>query len=233
MTAKPDGTLQMRYIDPDTNEFFVKDYDLVVMSTGQMPYETHIQMARLVNAPLDDRGIIATEPHSKVRVAGKPGLFLCGSLMGLTDISEAMSSGIAAAGEATKYLTALGLDRTQEEEIPEPVTHRRELPLVSVALCRCGEKTGAAGLDYDLLESELQRFPGVGSVQVIDSVCKAEGETALADLLGQSQCNRLLIGACQPFMYRRQLKNEARKAGFNSSLVEIFDLLGIARKGVA
>ncbi len=232
VTGKPDGTLSIRYIDPDTNEFFVKDYDLVVMSTGQMPYETHIQMARLVNAPLDDRGIIATEPASKVRVAGKPGLFLCGSLMGLTDISEAMSSGIAAAGEATKYLTALGLDKTREEEIPEPVTHRRELPLVAVALCRCGEKTGAAGLDYDLLDSELQRFPGVGSVQVIDSVCKAEGATALADLLGQSQCNRLLIGACQPFMYRRKLKNEARKAGFNSSLVEIFDLLGIARKGL-
>ena len=48
--------------------------------------------------------------HSKVRVAGKPGLFLCGSLMGLTDISEAMTSGIAAAGEATKFLTTLGLD---------------------------------------------------------------------------------------------------------------------------
>ena len=101
-----------------------------------------------------------------------------------------------------------------------------------MALCKCGEKTGAAGLDYELLSAELQRYPGVGAVQVIDSICKAEGETALVDLLGTTKCNRLLIGACQPFMYRRKLKNAARQAGFNSSLVEIFDLFGIARRGM-
>ena len=102
----------MRYLDPETNEFFVKDYDLVVMSTGQIPFETHKKWADLLNAPLDERGLLATEQSSKVRVAGKPGLFLCGSLMGLTDISEAMTSGIAAAGEATKFLTTLGVDTT-------------------------------------------------------------------------------------------------------------------------
>ena len=230
--VKPDDGLMIRYLDPETNEFFVKDYDLVVLSTGQIPFETHKKWADLLNAPLDGRGLLATEQSSKIRVAGKPGLFLCGSLMGLTDVSEAMTSGIAAAGEATKFLTTLGLDRLQEEEIAEPDSHRRELPLVSVALCKCGEKTGAAGLDYELLTAELKRYPGVGAVQVIDSICKADGETALVDLLGKTTCNRLLIGACQPFMYRRKLKNSARKAGFNSSLVEIFDLFGIARRGM-
>ncbi|MEJ2690714.1 MAG: FAD-dependent oxidoreductase, partial [Deltaproteobacteria bacterium] len=229
---KPDGTLQIRYLDPETNEFFVKEYDLVVLSTGQVPYEIHKKWADLLHVPLDARGLLATEPASKVRVAGKPGLFICGSLMGLTDISEAMTSGIAAAGEATKYLTTLGLDTAAEEEIAEPVARRRELPLVSVALCKCGEKPGAAGLDYKLLRSELQRYPGVGQVQIIDSLCKPAGETALVDLLGNATGNRLLIGACQPFMYRRRLKNSARKAGFNSSLVEIFDLFGIARRGL-
>ncbi len=233
VTAKPDGSLLIRYHDPDTNEFIVKDYDLVVMSTGQMPYETHIKMAGLVNAPLDERGLIATEQASKVRVKSNPGLFLCGSLMGLTDISEAVSSGIAAAGEATKFLTSLGLDKVQEEEIPEPTAHRRELPLVSVALCKCGEKPGAEGVDYELLNAELKRYPGVGAVQVIDSMCKIGSEAVLQDALGKSQCNRLVIGACQPFMYRRHLKNEARRAGFNSSMVEIFDLFGMARKGLA
>ena len=29
------------------------------------------------------------------------------------------------------------------------------------------------------------------------------------------------------------MSNEARKAGFNSSMVEIFDLFGMARKGLA
>lgn len=232
VTRQPDGSLQMRYLDPETNEFLVQDYDLVVMSTGQIPFETHRKWADLMHAPLDGRGLLAAEPSSKVRVAGKPGLFLCGSLMGLTDISEAMTSGIAAAGEATKFLTALGLETMREEEIAEPAAHTRELPLVSVALCKCDEKTGAAGLDYELLSDALRRYPGVGAVQVIDSICKADGETALVDILGKTNCNRLLIGACQPFMYRRKLKNRARQAGFNSSMVEIFDLFGIARRGM-
>ena len=233
MMRKPDGSLAIRYLDPETNEFLVKDYDLVVMSTGQIPFETHKKWADLLNAPLNECGLLATEQSSKVRVAGKPGLFLCGSLMGLTDISEAVTSGIAAAGEATKFLDSLGVERTPAEDIAEPATHRRELPLVSVALCKCGEKIGAEGLDYELLSKELQRHPGVGTVQVIDSICRLDSEAGLEDILGKTKGNRMLIGACQPFMYRRKLKNEARKAGFNSAMVEIFDLFGMARKGMA
>jgi heterodisulfide reductase subunit A len=51
------------------------------------------------------------------------------------------------------------------------------------------------------------------------------------DVLKKAKCNRLLIGACQPFMYRRKVRDIAKKAGYNSSLVQIFDLLGIARRG--
>ena len=229
---KPDGNLQMRYLDPETNDFYVQDFDLVVMSTGQIPFETHKKWSDLLNLPLDDRGLIATETSSKIRVAGKNGIFLCGSLMGLTDISEAMTSGMAAAGEATKFLFSLGVDKLPEEEIAEPAVRSRDLPLVGVVLCKCGQKAGTAGIDYELLGNELKHYPGVGAVQVIDSICKTDGDSALIDMFGKTNCNRLLIGACQPFMYRRKLKNEARKAGFNSAMVEIFDLFGIARRGM-
>ena len=228
----PDGSLQMRYFDPDTNEFFEKAYDLVVMSTGQIPFETHKKWADLMNAPLDSRGLIATELYSEIKVSGKPGLFICGSLTGLTDVSEAISTGIAAAGEATNFLTTLGVDTVLEEEIPEPTAHERELPQIAVAVCKCGEKVGANGIDYELLSKEIQGIGGVGEVHIVESICKENGEAAAIDILGKTKCNRLLIGACQPLMYRQKLKNVARKAGFNSSMVEIFDLFGIARRGM-
>ena len=183
----------------------------MVMSTGQVPFETHKKWSDLLNIPLDDRGPIATETASTIRVASQNGLFLSGSLMGLTDISEAMSSGIAAAGEATKFLTGLGVDTIREEEIPEPAVHNRDLPLVGVVLCKCGEKPGAEGIDYEMLSDELKKHPKVGAVHVIDSICKTEGDSELVELFGKKDCNRLLIGACLPFMYRRKLKNEARK----------------------
>ena len=229
---KSDKTLEIRYFDQDTNEFYLGVYDLVVMSTGQIPFETHKKWADLLHAPLDSRGLLATEDYSKNRIAGKGGLFICGSLMGLTDISEAMSSGIAAAGEATSFLTGIGVGIAKEEEVPEPTAKERDLPQVAVALCKCGEKVGADGLDYELLSTELQQYRGVGEVHVVESICKSEGEGDWLGIMSKTKSNRLLIGACQPYMYRQKLKNAAKQAGFNSSLVEVMDLFGIARRGM-
>ncbi len=232
VVREPDGGLRVRYFDPETNEFFIEIYDIVVLSTGQIPFDDHKKWADLIDAELTPQGLLATEEYSKVKLAGKQGAFMCGSLMGLTDISEAMSSGIAAAGEATNFLTTIDVGTKEEEDIPEPETDARELPLVALLICKCGELAGAEGLDIDLLCSELERHQGVGAVHVIDSVCSEAGETEALEVLSKTQCNRLLVGACQPYMYRRKLKDIARKAGFNSSLVQIFDLLGISRRGI-
>ena len=228
----PDGSLQIRYFDPNTNEFFVETYDLVVLSTGQIPFDDHKKWADLVGASLNDRGLLATEQYSKIRLEGRPGVFMCGSLMGLSDISEAMSSGIAAAGEATTFLLTQDVSTTEEELLGEPQTDYRELPLVAALICKCGEFAGAEGLDLELLTTELQKHHGIGAVHIIDSICSDDGEQSALELLAQTKCNRLLIGACQPYMYRRKLKDIARKAGFNSSLVQIIDLLGISRRGI-
>ncbi len=229
---EPDGSLRVRYFDPDTNEFFIEHYDIVVLSTGQIPYGDHKKWADLVGAELTPQGLLATEQYSKIKLEGKTGMYMCGSLMGLTDISEAMSSGIAAAGEATNFLTTIDVGTIEEESIPEPQTDARELPLVAVVICKCGELAGAEGLDLDQLCSELERHQGVGNVHVIDSICSEQGEAEALETLSKTQCNRLLVGACQPFMYRSMIKDLARKSGFNSSLVQIFDILGISRRGI-
>ena len=58
----------------------------------------------------------------------------------------------------------------------------------------------------------------------------AEDDAALLSGVYSFVVLLLVIGACQPYMYRRPLRDVAKKAGFNSSLVQIFDLLGIARR---
>lgn len=231
VVREPDGSLRIRYFDPEDNEFKIAYYDIVVMSTGQIPFDDHRKWAELVGAELSPTGLLATEKYSKVRLAGKQGIFMCGSLMGLTDISEAMSSGIAAAGEATSFLTAIGAEKVNFEDVAEPITDDRQLPQAAVLLCKCGEFAGAEGIDLDMIKSELQKHRGVGTVHVVNSICSDEGQKEALDVLKKAKCNRLLIGACQPFMYRRKVRDIAKKAGYNSSLVQIFDLLGIARRG--
>lgn len=232
VVTQPDGSLQVRYFDPETNEFFFEYYDIVVLSTGQVPFNDHKNWAELAGVELNTMGLLATEPYSKTRLQGKQGMYMCGSLMGLTDISEAMSSGIAAAGEATNFLTTLDVERKLGDDIPEPTTSDRSVPKVAVLVCQCGELAGAEGLDTELLESELSQVKGVGTVHIVESMCSETGQDEALDALKKSKCNRLLIGACQPYMYRRKLKDIARKAGFNSSLVQVFDTLGISRRGM-
>ena len=151
--------------------------------------------------------------------------------MGLTDISEAISSGIAAAGQAGRFLSSIDVSILEEEEIAEPTAKDRDEPLVSVVLCKCSEKSEASSVDFNALGTGLKKLNSVGEVHVIDMVCSDEGKQTVLDLLGKSKCNRLLIGACHPFMYRKSLKNLAKKAGFAASLFEIIDLSSIVHKG--
>ncbi len=226
----PDKSLSMRYYDSLAEEFNVAEYDMVVLSTGQIPYENHKKLAGLLHVDVDASGLLPMDAYNKVKLV-KPGVFLCGSLMGLTDLSEAMSSGIAAAGQAGTFLSGLDVAIVEEEAIAEPTAKDRETPLVSVVLCKCSEKVQASSVDFDALSNGIKKLIGVGEVHVINTVCSDEGKETILKQLAKSKCNRLLIGACHPFMYRKSLKNLAKKAGFPASLFEIMDLSSIVHKG--
>lgn len=226
----PDKSLSMRYFDSETQEFFVSDYDMVVLSTGQVPYETHQKLADLLHVKVNSLGLLPTETYDKVKLI-KPGVFLCGSLMGLTDLSEAISSGIAAAGQAGRFLSGIDVSILEEEEIAEPTAKDRDEPLVSVILCKCSEKKEAGSVDFNAIATGLKKLNSIGEVHVIEMVCSDEGKETVLELLSKSKCNRTLIGACHPFMYRKSLKNLAKKAGFAASLCEIIDLSSIVHKG--
>jgi len=223
-----DGTLLARYFDPDSGTFSYGSYDMVVLSTGQAPFEDHRKLSELLGVELSPSALLPTMEFEKVKLV-KPGVFVCGSLMGLTDISEAITSGIAAASETSKLLATLDVHILEEDETLErPIA--REIPRVAVILCQCkGEKT-PEGLDLEPLKSAIEDFNGVGEVHIVDALCRDAGQSALEEILEKTECNRLLFGVCLPYVYRQKFRLLARAAGFNSSLVELFDLLGIARR---
>lgn len=231
VVPKPSGGLEIRYFDPKTEEFFVKEYDLVVLSTGQSPFEDHKKWSNLIGSTPNELGLIPTETNSKIKIADKPGLFMCGSLMGLTDISEAMASGMAAAGEATSFLQSINVESSAEEIIPEPECDATEAAKVAVVICKCKDKDGE-GLDLDLLADSMRSHHGVEAVHITQSVCTAEGEQAVIEALAESNCNRLVIGVCQPYLYRRTVKNLCKKAGFHSSLTKLYDIQSFVKRGV-
>ncbi len=229
VTKDADGTLHVRYFDPATGEFQDGVYDMVVLSTGQAPFEDHRQLAELLGLDLSSAGLLPTLDFEKVKLS-KPGVFICGSLMGLTSISDAITSGTAAAGEASKLMSSLGV-KPEKKEPPIPTRPvGREQARVAVVLCRGKHKDAPEGIDLEPLQARIEGLHHVGEVHRIDSLCHEEGQKALTEILENTTCNRLLVGVCLPYTYRQRFRRLARAAGFNSALVAVFDLLSIARQ---
>ncbi|MFO8056799.1 MAG: FAD-dependent oxidoreductase [bacterium] len=228
---EPDGTLLIRYYDPSSSEFKEDAFDMVVLSTGQAPFEDHKKLARMLDVELSPEGFLKTEEFSKVKV-GKEGIYVCGSLTGLTDISESITSGIAAASEASKLLASLKANSIGESEVVEREVDR-EWPRVALIMCRCKDEKVPGGLDLEPFGAEIEKLHGVDEVHIVDSLCREENREELEEILKKTRCNRILFGACLPYVYKRKLKDIAHGAGFNYSLVEVFDLLDVARTGIA
>ena len=66
--------------------------------------------------------------------------------------------------------------------------------------------------------------PAVGAVATIDKTCTVEGWEQLVELLKNHQPNRLLIGACQPYVYARKIRQLAEQVGLDASLMDVVDL---------
>jgi len=221
-----DGSLRIRYLDPGDGEWKHESFDMVVLSTGQEKPVSPQRLAAMIGLDAPPEGLDTPQGFEKVR-SSKPGIFLCGSLLGLTDISEALTAGSAAAGEASKLLHQLGKPYEVEVALPPERPVARERPRVHVLLCRCGDNRASQAVDFALSAQRLRAIPGVGQVDVVDTLCRGDGFASSEQLLRHSKCNRVVFAACMPYIYRRRLRAIAEKAGFNPALVEVVDWLSL------
>ncbi len=227
--ALEDGSLQIRYQDPKTGEWHLQDFDMVVLSTGQKPPSASKQLGDLLGVEPSETGFFQSAGVEKVK-SPRDGVFMCGSFTGLTDISESLISGSAAAGEASKLMTTLGKEFKADVTLPPERPVARQRPLVHVLLCRWNHGKMPEGIDLEPLQEELIKEAGVGAVHIIDTLCRGAGLEEAEARLKESKCNRVLFGACLPYIYRQRLKIVAQKAGFTSSLVEVTDLRSIIQR---
>ncbi len=221
-----DGGLKVRYWDAKAEKFASEEFDVVVLSTGQRPPKAATELGGLLGLEPAPHGYLSSTGFDKVK-SERDGVYFCGSFMGLTDISESMTSGSAAAGEACKLLSGLGKAYKGEPDLPPEREVSRELANVAVVLCKWnhGKLPDRVNLE-DLQESLLLRA-GVGEVYVVEELCRGEGYDKALALLKQTKCNRVLFGACLPYIYRQRLKNMAREAGLGTTFVDVVDIRGI------
>lgn len=221
LSQTDNGNVVIRYFGAD-GQAHEETFDLVVLSVGQRPHQKLGQMRDVFGFELNEIGFVKTDGASSVSTT-TPGVYVCGSFIGLKDISESLLEGGAAANAVSNLMQQKGVAFGEEPRSFAERDVHRELPKVAVLLCKWPLKEGTQDLDFDKLGEAVGDLDRVTEVYVVDEICR-EGFGESKTLLENSKANRLLVGACLPYVYKKKLKEMAMEAGFNSALVTIVDL---------
>jgi heterodisulfide reductase subunit A len=216
------GDLLLRYTDHN-GERHKEFFDMVVLAVGQRPATGSVEMAGILGLQTNPWGFVQTEPFS-MNLTDKAGIVVGGSFSGLKDISESVVQASASSLNASRVIHAAGGSLAPESmETPVYTDVSREIPRILIVLCTCGE-----GLD---MMNDQQRWAEhfsadihVISVEFVAHTCTAEGWTQLETLIRQHQPNRVLIGACLPYVYVRKLKELSETVNLDLSLMDIVDI---------
>ena len=198
-------------------------FDLVVLTVGQRPAEGLSELAGMLGVELNSWGFGQTEPFSLTRTHQR-GVLLGGSFGGLKDIGDSVIQASAAALNASQVIHAAGgslaLEQTTGAALPDL---SREVPKILAVICTCGERL-AQRVDLREIAQLLSHDPLVKRVEFLAQVCTAAGWQSLVEIVKAGKPNRVLIGACLPYVYKRKLQEIGRQAGLDPALIEVVDL---------
>ncbi|WP_035108169.1 CoB--CoM heterodisulfide reductase iron-sulfur subunit A family protein, partial [Desulfovirgula thermocuniculi] len=110
--------LLVRYRMPD-GAFREEEFDMVVLSVGMRPARGTRELAAALGVELDEFGYCRHDPFNPV-VTSRPGVFVGGTFAGPKDIPETVTEASAAAGYASRLLSAArGVEVRVKEYPPE------------------------------------------------------------------------------------------------------------------
>ncbi len=224
---KKSGNLLINYVDY-SGQSKEEAFDMVVLSVGQRPALKTTDIADMLDIPLNQWGFCQTEPFSLTKT-GREGIVSGGSFSGLKDISESVIQASAAALSASRVIHAAGgslvPEITAEKQLPDIF---KDPPKILVVICSCGDMLSKL-VDTQQLVRHLDSDPAVDSVVFSERTCTAEGWENLVDLVEKNNPNRVLIGACLPYVYVRKIRTLSEQVGLDHTLINVVDIKVIAQ----
>jgi heterodisulfide reductase subunit A len=206
-----------------SGDIIEESFDLIVLAVGQRPAEGLEELARMADLELNPWGFLQAQPFAPAR-ASRDGIYLSGAVTGQKDIRDAVIQASAAALAAGRCIHAAGGSLMPEEKpVAVPEALLAETPRVQVVLCSCGGRLESA-VGRDDLVRRLTADPAVADVIFAERLCTREGWDRLQEMLPPRNPNRLLIGACHPYLFIAKLKALSRSLGLPENLMDAVDL---------
>ncbi len=217
------GDLVVRYADQN-GVIHDEKHDMMVLAVGQRPAAGTDTLAEMIVMELNPWGFGQTESFSPTRTA-REGIFIGGAFSGLKDISESVTQASAAALSASRVIHSTGGGLARESDGQSEVMDvSNEPPRILAMICSCGEAIQTNSPDAEEIVLTLNRNPQVKNIEFQDRICTSTGWEALVEKVQEIKPNRLLIGACHPYLFTRKLKELGLKIGLDPSLMEVVDL---------
>jgi heterodisulfide reductase subunit A len=214
--------LILRSVDR-SGQFTEERFDMVVLSVGQRPVAGANELAEFAGIELNPYGFAQTESFSLTRTS-QVGIEVGGSFAGLKDISDSITQGSAAALNASRIIHASGGTLALEVPSSKPRTDvSRELPKILVIVCTCGARLSEA-VDTQMVVQRLKTDPLVDRVVFIEQACTASGWEQLEKWVEESKPNRILLGACLPYAYKRKINELGRRIDLDPGLIDVVEL---------
>jgi len=210
--ARTDGSIQE------------ETFDLVILTVGQRPAKGSRELSQRLELPLNSWGFIQTTPPSPV-VTEKAGILAGGSFSGLKDISESVMHASAAALEASRVIHAAGgslADESDSEPVFQDVS--KENPSILVGVCTCSDRY-IQDSDADRLAQALKQDSAVDQVIFLQQACTASGWEDLVQAIESAKPNRVLLGACHPYVFIHKLRELSRHVRLEAELMHVVDIM--------
>lgn len=218
----PDGGVIIQYFDY-AGELREENYDALVLAVGARPPRNMEGLALAAGVEVNENGFCATKPLSPNRTS-RLGVFAAGAFGEPADIrSSLIQAGAAAMGASRMMRVYHGPREEAAEEQPQYADVSRQSPRVLVALCSSCP-TLERSLDIEALRGRMRALPGVVEVLDLPRACTREGWELLRQAAGAAKPNRVLVGACLPYMHVPRLRELGEAIGLNPALMDVVDI---------
>ena len=220
------GDAMIRYVRSD-GRIQEETFDLVVLAAGQRPASGTQRLAEMNDIDLNRWGFIDSKPFAPTGTS-RQGVYVGGAFSGLKDIGESVIHACAASLEASRVIHNAGGGLAVQTVASTPIRDiYRETPRILVAVCNCGSKF-SDDLDPKLVTRDFEKDPYVDQIFFIEHGCTRQGWDELIRIVSEHRPNRILIGACHPYLYVKRLRELGRLIDLDASLIDAVDIMSSA-----
>jgi heterodisulfide reductase subunit A len=218
----PDGDVLVQYFDY-SGELREERFDALVLAVGARPPRSMERLALAAGIEVNESGFCVTKYLSPNRTS-RLGVFAAGAFGEPADIRGSLVQAGAAAMGASRMIRVYHGPRDEATEVePQYADVSRQAPRLLVALCSSCP-TLERNVDNELLRRRMAVLPGVARVVDIARACTREGWEALRREAADVAPNRVLIGACLPYMHVPRLRELGEALGLNPALMDVVDI---------